>query len=177
METLETPRLWIDELRPEDAGALLQLLNDPDFIEQIGDRNVRSLDDAHRFLRTGPQASYREHGFGMFAVRSRAAAEFLGLCGLVRRTELETVDLGYAFLPSARGQGFALEAARRVLRYAHDELHFTRLLAIVNPGNLPSQALLKKLGMRHEKMIRLDPEKAELCLYAWTATPGEPPPL
>lgn len=175
MEKLETRRLLIEELRLEDASFILELLNDPDFIDQIADRGVRNLEDARRFLRDGPLASYREHGFGMFAVRGRQTGESLGLCGLVRRPELETVDLGYAFLPSARGQGFALEAARRVLRFAHEDLDFKHLLAIVNPGNLPSRTLLEKLGMQYQKMIQLGPEQARLCQYVWTAKPCAPP--
>ncbi len=166
MSPLHTERLRIEHFREADADFLVTLLNDADFITNIGDRGVRDLEAARRFYRDRLAASYREHGFGMFAVRLRQSGELLGMCGLVRRPQLEHVDLGYAFLPNARGHGYALEAARRVVAYAIDDLGIGELLAIVNEDNTPSRHLLEKLGMRYERRLRLEENAAEVCLYA-----------
>ena len=169
MQILTTERLSLEPLREEDAGFNLTLLNDPDFIANVADRGVRSLEDSRRYLRDGPIASYREHGFGMLAVRLRTTGEAVGMCGLVRREALDDVDIGFAFLPAARGRGYALEAARRVREYALNELGLERLVAIVAQHNRPSRALLEKLGLGLERMIVLPGEQEEICLYAWPA--------
>ena len=164
---LHTPRLLIDPLTEDDAPFMLALLNDPDFILHIADRGVRSVDQARQYLRDGPLRSYRENGFGLWAVRPAAGGEPLGICGLVKRATLANADIGYAFLPAARGRGLALESARAVLDHAKDGLGLRRLLAIVTPGNQPSRQLLESLGFAYESMIQLTPEAEALCLYAW----------
>ncbi|MDP4918510.1 MAG: GNAT family N-acetyltransferase [Haliea sp.] len=164
---LHTPRLLIDPLTEDDAAFMLALLNDPDFILHIADRGVRSIEQAKQYLRDGPLASYRENGFGLWAVRPVGGGEPLGICGLVKRAGLSDVDIGYGFLPAARGRGLAHEAAVAVLGYAAGELSLRRLVAIVAPANTPSRTLLEHLDFRHESMVRLTPEAEELCLYAW----------
>jgi ribosomal-protein-alanine N-acetyltransferase len=171
MTTLFTPRLRIDELTAEDAPFMLAMLNDPDFITNVADRGVRSLDQARQYISEGPVRSSREHGFGMFAVRLRDCGETVGLCGLVRRPQLEDVDIGYGFLPVGRGRGLAAEAAHRVWEHATGALGLRRLVAIVAPGNAPSIRLLEQLGLRYERDIRLAPQEAPLRLYSWQAGP------
>ena len=105
----------------------------------------------------------------MFAVRDRETGEELGMCGLMRREQLDGVDIGYAFLPAGRGRGYALEAARRVMQYATEDLGLRRVLGIVASNNKPSRALLEKLGLRYRRMIRLNPGEEEICLYDWSA--------
>lgn len=164
---LHTPRLLIDPLTEDDASFMLALLNDPDFIEHIADRGVRTLDQARQYLRDGPLMSYRENGFGLWAVRPRGGGEPLGICGLVQRPTLSDVDIGYGFLPAARGRGLALEAAQAVLDYARGPLGLKRLVAIVTPANRASRSLLDHLGFAYESMIQLTPEAEALCLYGW----------
>ncbi len=171
---LHTARLTIEPLTLGDAPFILKLLNDPDFIAQIADRGVRDEAGAKRYLEEGPLASYREHGFGLWALRPRGGGEALGICGLLQRETLTEVDIGYALLPDARGRGFAREAAQAVMHYARETLELTRLIAIVAPGNAPSRALLASLGFRHERMMQLAPEAEDLCLYGWDASEPEP---
>jgi RimJ/RimL family protein N-acetyltransferase len=163
---LHTPRLLIDPLTEDDAPFMLALLNDPDFILHIADRGVRSVDQARQYLRDGPLLSYQENGFGLWAVRPGEGGEPIGICGLVKRATLADVDIGYAFLPAARGRGLAVEATRAVLDHATHGLGLRRLLAIVTPGNQPSRKLLESLGFAYESMIQLTPEAEPLCLYA-----------
>lgn len=170
---LHTARLTIEPLTLDDAPFILALLNDPDFIAQIADRGIRDEAAARRYLEEGPLASYREHGFGLWAVRPRDGGEAIGICGLLQREMLVDADIGYALLPHARGRGFAREAAQAVVHYAREILGLTRLVAIVAPGNAPSRALLTSLGFGHERMVRLMPDAEELCLYGWEASEPE----
>ena len=156
----------LSELSREDSALMLAILNDPDFVRNVADRGVRTLQAAGDYLQRGPIASYREHNFGMYKVALRDGRP-IGLCGLVKRDFLEDVDIGYALLPEYRGQGYALEAAREVMDFARNELRLPRILAIVSPANVPSIRLLEKIGLRREGNIQLPGESEEIALLAW----------
>ena len=115
---LETARLSLRRLEASDAAFLVELLNQPSFLTNIGDRGVRTVEDAHRYLREGPLAMYARHGFGLWHVSRRADGAVLGLCGLLKRDVLPDVDVGYALLPQFWGQGYAFEAAQATVRHA-----------------------------------------------------------
>jgi RimJ/RimL family protein N-acetyltransferase len=166
--TLDTARLRIRELTPADAPFILALLNDPDFIRNIGDRNVRTPDDARRYIEAGPMASYARHGFGLCLVQTIDGGEPIGICGVLKRDELPEPDIGFAFLPAYRSQGYALESATAVLAHVRDVLRMPRLLAIVNPANQSSIRLLERLGLAFDRIVRLSERSAELALYAVT---------
>jgi RimJ/RimL family protein N-acetyltransferase len=163
---LETDRLILRELVPDDAPFMLELLNDPAYIRNIADRGVRDLDGARRYLEERWRASYAEHGFGLWVVVHRESGACTGLCGLVRRDGLDDVDIGYAFLPAFRGQGFAVESALGVRAHARDVAGLTRLVAIVSPGNGPSIRVLEQLGMHFERLLRLPGDTSDVALYA-----------
>ncbi|PLW83580.1 GNAT family N-acetyltransferase [Kineobactrum sediminis] len=167
---ITTPRLSIIPLTRSDAPFMLKLLNDPDFITHIADRGVRTISQAEQYLLDGPLASYREHGFGLWAVRVLERDELVGICGLVRRPQFEDIDIGYGFLPHARGQGYALEAAQGVFRYARENLGLKRVIAIVAPDNSTSITLLERLGFGYEASVRLQPDAEPICRYGWTAS-------
>lgn len=152
---LHTERLRLRELVADDAGFLVELLNDADFIARIGDRGVRTAEAALGYLRDGPWASYAEHGFGLWCVERMADGVPLGMCGLLKRATLPDIDIGYAFLPRFRGQGYAREAARAVLEFADDALCAACVLAVVAPGNTASTALLADLEFAREGDVRL----------------------
>ena len=166
MTILETERLILRELQPDDAPFMLELLNEPSYILNIADRGVRDLDGARRYLEDRWRASYREHGFGLWVVVERSSGMATGLCGLVRRDGLEDVDIGYAFLPAFWGRGYAIESALGVKAHARDVVGLTRLVAIVVPSNLPSVRVLERLGMSVERTLRLPGESTDLALYA-----------
>ncbi len=165
MLLLETDRLRIEQLSEKDAGFTLTLLNDAAFIEHIGDRRVRNLEQARQYLVDGPLKSYQEYGFGMYALRLKSTGEPIGMCGLVKRPSLGEVDIGYALLPQFRGSGYALEAARRVLHWGLSDLGLPRLIAIVSPDNFASRSLLEQLGMCHQGVVRLAGDDHSICLY------------
>lgn len=122
-------------------------MNDADWLRHIGDRGVHALADAERYLREGPLTSYAEHGFGLWCVETLQSRCAIGLCGLLKRPSLDHVDLGFAYLPAHRGQGYAEEAARATLAYAYGALALPKVVAIVSPANTRSIRLLERLGM------------------------------
>lgn len=166
MKILETERLIIRQLSKDDAEFIFELLNEPSFIRNIGDRNIRTLDDACAYIVNGPVASYARNGFGLWLVMLKETNESIGMCGLIRRENLEDVDIGYALLPKFWSQGYAVEAARAVKEYAKDVAGLKRLVAIVDPTNEGSIRVLEKLGLRYEKMVRLSADDIDLKLFA-----------
>ena len=114
---LETARLKLREFSADDAAFVLRLLNEPSFIEFIGDRGVRTLTDAERYLRNGPMASYRHHGHGLLRVSLKDGDIPVGMCGLVKRDTLPAPDIGFALLPDFWGRGYVTEAAEAVLEH------------------------------------------------------------
>ena len=161
---LRTPRLLLREFESGDMHFILRLLNSPGWLAFIGDRNVHTAEDAHDYLANGPQKSYAQNGFGLWAVEETASGELTGMCGLIRRDTLEDVDIGFAFLPEYEGKGFAFEAASATLVFAKSTLQLPRVVAITVPGNRRSIRLLEKTGMRFEKMIRMGEE--DLMLFS-----------
>ncbi|WP_296947317.1 GNAT family N-acetyltransferase [uncultured Massilia sp.] len=165
MEVAATARLRLRTATPDDAPFFLALVNDPGFVEHIGDRGIRTLDDARRALAEGPVAMQRARGHSGYIVELRACGTPIGTCGLIKRDTLEDVDLGYAFLEAHRGHGYAWEAANAALALA-PALGLRRVVAITTPGNAASNGLLRKLGMRLEGVVRLTPEDTGTHLYS-----------
>jgi RimJ/RimL family protein N-acetyltransferase len=164
MKILETERLRLRTVTAGDAPFYLELVNDPAFIEHIGDRGIRTLDDASRAIAEGPAAMQEERGHALYVVELREENVAIGMCGLIKRDTLDDVDIGYAFLPAWRGQGYAYESARAVLAYA-PTLGISRVVAITSPENIASNQLLQKLGLRFQYFTQLTPEGPGSNLY------------
>ncbi|MBP6821565.1 MAG: GNAT family N-acetyltransferase [Acidobacteria bacterium] len=162
---LGTERLQLRKLSVGDAGFIFQLLNEPSFIQNIGDKGVRTLDDARSYIQNGPMASYQKLGFGLWLVETKDSAELVGICGLLKRDQLEDIDLGYALLPEFSGKGYAVESASGVVEFAKT-LGFSRVVAIVNPDNERSIRVLEKIGFGFERMIQISEGDPELKLFA-----------
>jgi RimJ/RimL family protein N-acetyltransferase len=161
---LSTARLRLRTAQPGDGAFYLALLNDPGFIEHIGDRGVRTLDEANQSLLDGPIAMQRERGHSLYVVELCADGTPIGMCGLIKRASLDGVDIGYAYLAAHCRQGYAMEAGLAVLDHAAT-LGLRRVLAITSPDNAASNRLLLKLGMRFEGIVMLAPEDAGTNLY------------
>jgi RimJ/RimL family protein N-acetyltransferase len=161
----ETARLRIRTATPEDNAFYHALVNDPAFIEHIGDKGVRTPEEARQALLTGPVAMQEERGHSLYVVELKDDARPIGMCGLIKRDTLDCVDIGYAYLPAWRGQGLAYEAAQAVLAHA-PTLGLQRLLAIVSPANAASNGLLRKLGMRFERLTQLVPDGPDTNVYS-----------
>ncbi len=169
MHVLQTERLTLCRLSAGDAEFILELLNDPAFLRYIGDKEVRTLGDARKYIAEGPVASYRQHGFGLYATRLKDTGAAIGICGLIRRDSLDDVDVGFAFLPQFRRKGYAFESAAAVLRHGRTALGLERIVAITSPDNTGSIRVLEKLGMRFEKMVQLPGDDHECKLFGSTA--------
>lgn len=175
MPTIQTERLLLSELTPDDAGFILELLNEPSFIDNIGDRGVRDLDGAVRYILGGPMQSYARHGYGLWRVDLRDTGEAIGMCGLLKRDTLPDADLGYAFLPRHWSRGYAVEAGAAALRHAREALGLPRVLAITDPDNESSIKVLQRLGLGFERMVRLGED--DLRLFSTDAATAAPAPL
>lgn len=174
MIVTRTERLTLRHIEPGDAPHIHALLTDADFLAQIGDRGVATLADAEVAIAERFLPGYARDGFGMFAVVDRASGEWLGMAGLVDRPGLAHIDLGYAFLPAARGRGVALEAARAVLDWAAAR-GIAPVVAIVSPGNVRSIAILQRLGLVADRPMRLPGADHDVILFVpvdFAATPG-----
>ena len=166
MRILETERLILRPITEDDAGFTVELLNSPSFLKYIGDRGVKTEEEARAYLHKGPLKSERENGFGLFVLISKESGVAIGTCSLVKRDGLEgEVDLGFALLPEFEGKGYGFESSVEVMRFAKEELGLNRLVAIAVSYNKSSIHLLEKLGFSHEKMIKLPGDEEELMLF------------
>lgn len=166
LQVLKTERLVLRKLTLNDASFILELLNEPAFVRFIGDRGVRTLEQATNYLVSGPIDSYKRHGFGLWLVQLKNTQEPIGICGLVKRNTLPNIDIGYAFLERFWSKGFASESALAVKDYAMQVLGLTRLLAITDQDNTASIKLLEKIGLRYEQLIKLADGGPELKLFS-----------
>ena len=165
MSVIETERLRLREVNDGDASFIIELLNEPSFLQYIGDRGVRDTEDALRYIANGPADSYAKHGFGLWLVELRESNEPAGLCGLLKRDALPHPDIGFAFVPRHWSKGYALESARAVLAHAASALRIKRVLAITNQDNESSIKLLTKMGFTFDKLIRLPGETVDINLF------------
>lgn len=162
---IQTDRLNLRRFTLDDAVFVRELTNSPGWLQYIGDRGVRDLEAAGRYLLEGPLTSYQQYGFGLWAACLREEAIPIGACGLIRRHGLNHPDIGFALLPEYTGRGYALEMARATLQYAEGVLELPEILAITLPENERSIRLLQRIGMTYERMIQLPGHGRELQLF------------
>ena len=170
---LETERLILRRLTRGDAVFIFELVNEPSFIENIGDKGVRTQEDAVRYIQQGPMTSYDQHGFGLYRVELKDGGIPIGICGPLKRETLEYPDIGFAFLPRFWQRGYALEAASGVMSYARDVLGLNEIAAITTPGNERSIKLLEKLGFQFQETTRLSENESTIKLFLNTGDNNE----
>ena len=166
MSVLETERLALRRLSADDAEFIVELLNQPSFIRNIGDRGVRTNEDAVRYIQNGPVASYQRFGFGLYLVELKDTAIPIGICGLLKRETLEDVDVGFAFLPQFWSRGYAVESASAVLKHGRNVLGIDRIVAITSLDNHGSIKVLEKIGLKFERLMKLSEVEPEIKLFA-----------
>lgn len=168
---LETERLFLRQLCLHDTAFIIELLNSEGWKKYIGDKNVKTAEQARQYLTNGPLKSYAAHGFGLYLVALKNVWTPVGICGLIKRDYLPFPDIGYAFLPHANGNGYAYEIAHALIRFAFNELKMEKILAITLPDNKPSVKLLHKLGMKFEEQFTDLHYNEVLDRYGITKTP------
>lgn len=163
---LETNRLVIRQFTFDDTAFVIELLNSAGWLKFIGDRHVKTEEDAKNYLLNGPMKSYQEHGFGLSLVELKSDKTPIGMCGLLKRDFLENPDIGYAFLPEFNGQGYAFEAANATIIYAKETLNLPNIMAIVNTDNQLSIRVLEKIGMTFKEFFVYPDEEDKKLLFS-----------
>ena len=163
---LETERLYIRKFKEEDHEFLYNLMNTPQYIQNIGDGNIKNISDAKDFIKNKLMQSYHDFGYGLYAVVEKSSKNLIGMSGFVNRESLPFSDIGFAFLPLYMGKGFAYESSKSLMNYAQSELKLSPILGITAKSNHSSQKLLNKLGLYFIKPITLDGESEEIMLYS-----------
>lgn len=153
---LETKRLRLKEFDSNDDEFIIELVNTPQWIDNIGDRGVKNKKDAINYLINGPIKSYKCNGFGLWKIEIKENNSPIGMCGLIKREYLENVDIGFALLPDYFGKGYGLEAAEATLMYAKNKLHLSNIVGITDATNEASIKLLNKIGLYFEKEIEFE---------------------
>jgi RimJ/RimL family protein N-acetyltransferase len=165
MNIIRSLRLDLRELELQDDEFILRLLNETSFLRFIGEKGVRTLSDARDYISQGPKDSYRRFGFGLYLTSLRGSGVPIGICGLVKREGLADVDVGFALLSQYCSRGYASESAAAVLAYGKQQLRLPRIVAITAPDNHASIAVLEKIGLTFERMIRLSEHSPELKMF------------
>lgn len=166
MSILSTERLTISKITLKDASFLHELMNDKDWIQNIGDRGIHSIEDAENHIKERFFKSYEEFGFGFYVLRIKSTNEPIGTAGLIDRDGIEGIEIGYGLLPAYRGKGYAFEATQAIFNYAKNDLMLDKIVAIVSPHNEKSIVLLEKLGLRYERMVQLPGEDKEIKYFS-----------
>lgn len=164
-KSLETERLILKPTLEEDAAFLLELVNTPKWLKYIGDRNVKTLEDAVQYIQNRILPQLKKLGYGNYTLIRKEDHQKIGSCGLYDREGLEGIDIGFAFLPEYERQGYAFEAARKVLEVGIHEFGIRKIQAITTKDNLSSQKLLEKLGLTLTGTTRIPNDDEELLLY------------
>lgn len=163
---LETERLILREFVLSDTDFIIQLLNSPGWLAFIGDRHVTSEEQATNYLVNGPLKSYKQNGFGLSMVELINERIPIGMCGILKRDELESPDIGFAFLPEYSGHGYAYEITSALIKFARERLELKQLFAITVPANERSIRLLQKTGFTYRKKHISVNTKEELFLFS-----------
>ncbi|MFN3529485.1 MAG: GNAT family N-acetyltransferase [Bacteroidia bacterium] len=174
MHILKSKRLNLRQLRLEDAGFMVRLMNSPDWLTNIGDRNIHSTANAHSYLLEGPLWSYATHGFGLYLVSIAESNTPIGICGLLKRDTLNLPDVGIALHPDYFGQGYALEIFKATVDYAHEKLGYAELYAITSENNYKTIKLLEKAGFKLHTESYITESSESLCLFHHSVVVQQP---
>ena len=161
---ITTERLYLREADLDDAEFIFELLNSKGWLENIGDREIRTLEDAQKYIVNRLLPDYGKDNIAMFVMEKKDDGTPIGTCGLIKRPELEDVDIGFAMLEKFGKKGYAYEAASATLKMAFEEIKIKRIVGVTTLKNKDSQRLLEKIGLSFEKMIPFDNE--ELMLFS-----------
>ena len=163
---LETKRLFLQEAELNDAPFFYELLNSPNWLKYIGNRGIYNLEDAQAYIQQGLIKSYKKNDFGLYKMILKDKKVPIGICGLLQRDYLDHPDIGFATLPTFESQGYTFEAAQSVVNYSKSRLKLNQIMAITSENNQRSQALLKKIGMRHIDQIYLSGDDQPKLLFS-----------
>jgi len=162
----ETERLILQPTASADAEFIFELVNTPKWLANIGDRNVKSVEDAQAYIRDKMTPQLEKLGYGNYTLIRKADNLKIGTCGLYDREGLEGIDIGFALLPAYENMGYGFESAAKLLEAGVKEFHIKLISAITTKENVASQKLIEKLGLKYIKTIRIPNDEEELLLYS-----------
>ncbi|MBU4538891.1 MAG: GNAT family N-acetyltransferase [Weeksellaceae bacterium] len=165
IKSLETERLLLKPISTDDAGLILELYNSPRFIEFIGDRNIRTLEDAENYIVGKFLPQMERVGFGNYLIERKSDDMKIGAVGIFERDGLDVHDIGFSFLPEFEGQGYGFESASKLLKTAFNEFGLKKISAITTKTNFSSQKLIERLGLKYLKTVRIPNDEEELLYY------------
>lgn len=169
MESLRTARLFLRKFTIGDAPFILELLNSPDWLAHIGDRNLRSLGDARKYIREKYHATYDDSGVGAYLIQLAETEKSIGTVGLFKRPTLDYPDLGFALLPEYYRKGYALEASQALIANVTSTYAIETIYGLTTAENASSKALLSRLGFLQTDTVRLPDEDKEFLLFSYSA--------
>ena len=161
----ETERLLLRPTNGDDAAFILELLNTPKWLHFIGDRNVKSLEDARDYINNKILPQFRQQGYGNYTVTRKSDGLKVGSCGLYNREGVDGVDIGFGFLPAYEKKGYGFESALKIKDMGINYFKLKQISAITNKENKASRDLLTKLGLQYVKVIQLPDSDEKLMLY------------
>ncbi|WP_299333462.1 GNAT family N-acetyltransferase [uncultured Psychroserpens sp.] len=163
----ETNRLILSKITVDDAPMILELMNSPDWLKYIGDRNIKTVEDAANYIQNNQLKCYELYDYGYYKIQVKSEnLKAIGTTGLLKREQLEHVDIGFSILPDYHGKGYGYEAASEIIKLAKTTFNIKTLCAITLPINKPSINLLEKLGLSYQKRVKPFEEDEELLLFA-----------
>ncbi len=162
---LETERLYLIPTSEEDASFILELINTPKWLRYVGDRNVKTVEEAVVYIQKRMLPQLERLGYSNYTLVRRSDGAKLGCCGLYDRDGLEGVDIGFALLPQFERHGYAFESAKEVMRAAKEEFGISKIKGITSKDHIASQKLLEKLGLTCAGTVVLPDEDEELLVF------------
>ena len=164
-KNFETERLVLKPTSEEDAEFIFELLNTPKWIKYIGDRNIKTVENAKDYIKIKMLPQLKRLGYSNYTLIRKSDNHKIGTCGLYDRDGLEGIDIGFAFLPEYERNGYAFESANKLMNAAFNEFEITKINAITVKDNISSQKLLEKLGLKLNGTTKLPDDDVELLLY------------
>ena len=163
--TLETERLILQPVKMEDAEFILELYNSPNFIKFIGDRNLRTVEDAETYIKEKFLPHVEKHGFGSYVIITKSDTKKIGNVGIYVRDGLNAPDIGFSFLSEFEGKGYGFEASKKLMEIAFSEFGLKKISAITTKENIASQKLIEKLGLKFQSIVQLPDDPEDLLYY------------
>ena len=165
MNSYETDRLILKPAEVQDADFFLELYNMPSFIQYIGDRNLRTKEDAENYIKSRFIPQIEKLGFGNNVVILKEDHTKIGAVGIFEREGLDVLDIGFSFLEKYEGKGYAYESANKLKEVAATDFGVHKISAITTKDNFSSQKLIERLGLKFQKMVTIPEDVVELMYY------------
>jgi RimJ/RimL family protein N-acetyltransferase len=164
-QIFESKRLFLRPTLEMDADLLIELFNTPKWFMYMGDRNIRSVENAENYIRDKMIAQLERSGFSSYTLIRKSDGQKVGICGLFDRDGFSGIDLGFALLPRFERLGYAHEASEKLIDLAFNTFDLDEINAWVAPENRNSRKLIKKLGMVYRKTIGLAESEEKILLF------------